>query len=161
MNLNSKSLIKFSEILDIIARILLMAMMIIIVVNVVARIIGRPLNGTSEWVGFLMSSAIALALSNSAVQGGQVSVSFIVEKLSIKKQMVAEIVVNLMLLIFLIFVTKMMINYGGRLLAGGTVGMTTKIPLFYFAYVISAGFIGYCLVLFGKIVDAIKKGEPK
>jgi TRAP-type C4-dicarboxylate transport system permease small subunit len=134
-----------------------MSIMLLIVANVVARFFGRPLNGTSEWVGFLMSSAIALALSYCAAQEGHVAVTIFVEKLSKRKQAVVEIIVDILILIFLIYLVRMLILYADRLLTGGIVGLTTKIPLHYFAYIIAMGFFGYCLVLVGEIGDLFKK----
>ena len=148
---------KFSEKLDGVARILFMAMMLLVVANVVSRSLGYPFHGASEWVGFLMACAIALALSYCAAQGGHVAVTILFEKLSNRKQVIAELIVNILVFIFLILVVRMMILYGIRLDEGGHVGMTSRVPLHYFAYVIAVGIAGYSAVVLGEIIELFKK----
>lgn len=153
----SKFTHKFSEKLDVAARILFMAMMLLVVVNVISRSLGHPFHGASEWVGFLMACAIGLALSYCAAQGGHVAVTILFERISGKKRVIAELIVNILVLIFLIMVVRMMILYGIRLFEGGHVGMTSRVPLHYFAYVIAVGIAGYSAVVLGEIVELFKK----
>lgn len=157
MESNKKFSILLSEKLDWIARALFMVIMILVVVNVVARLFGKPFDGASEWVGFLMSSAIALALSYCAAWEGHVAVTILIEKISKRKQVILEIIVNVLILLFLIFVVRMLILYGIRLQEGGLVGMTTKVPLHYFAYIIAIGFVGYCFVLLGNLIEFLTR----
>ncbi len=157
MEPKKKFSILVSEKLDWIARALFMSIMILVVANVVARFFGQPFDGASEWVGFLMSSAIALALSYCAALEGHVAVTIFIERLSNRKQVFLDIIVNALILLFLIFVVRMLILYGIRLQEGGLVGMTTKVPLHYFAYIIAVGFVGYCFVLLGNLIEFLTR----
>ncbi len=153
----NKFSVQVSQKLDWVARALFMVIMILVVSNVVARFFGQPFDGTAEWVGFIMSSAIALALSYCAAWEGHVAVTILIEKLSEEKQIVVNIIVNFLILLFLIFVVRMLFLYGIRLHEGGLVGMTTRVPLHYFAYVIAVGFIGYCFVVLGSLIEFLKR----
>jgi len=153
----TKFAIKLNETLDIIARIIFMIIMILVVGNVISRLFGRPFPGCYEWAGFLMASAIGLALAHCAVQEGHVAVTYFIERLTSRTQGVIESTVNIFILIFLIMIFRMLIIYGNRMFISGHVGMTTQIPLYYFVYIISFGFLGYCFVIVVKLSESLKR----
>ncbi|MDO9536370.1 MAG: TRAP transporter small permease [Bacillota bacterium] len=161
MNLIPKLTIKITESFDRIARTIFLIIVALVVGNVIFRFFGRPFGGCYEWVGFLMASAISLALSYCAAQEGHVAVTILVERLSKKNQMKVDIIVNILILLFLLMTVRMLILYGNRMFAGGYIGMTTKVPMHYFAYIIALGFVGYSLVLYGNLVESIKKVSRK
>lgn len=157
MEILQKYTVKISEKFDVIARVLFMVILILVVTNVISRSFGYPLNGVSEWVGFLMASAIALAISYCAALEGHVSVSILIDRLPFKKKASVEIIVGLFILVFLVFMVRMLTLYGIRLQQGGHIGMTTKVPLYPFAYVTALGFASYCVVMAGKLLEYVKR----
>ena len=148
---------KISENLDWGARALFMIIVALVVSNVILRFFGRPIHGAYEVVGLLMAAAIGLAISHCAAKEGHVAVTILVERMPEKYRLILDVVVNLCILAFLLLTVRMLVLYGNRLLIGDYVSMTRKIPMFYFAYIIAFGFVGYSLVLLGNLVESIKK----
>lgn len=157
MDFYNKYSVKISEKFDIIARVIIMLTMILIVTNVVTRFFGYPINGAPELAGFLMASALAFAVSYCAALGGHVVLDILFDKLPLKLKVFVEIVANLLIFLFLLLIVRMLIFYGISLHEGGHVGLTTKVPLHYFAYLTAIGFSSYCLVIFGKLVEFVQR----
>lgn len=146
-----------SQYFDYAARILFLVIAAVIVISVVLRLLGSPVDGAHEWVGFLTASAVGLALSYCAAQKGHVSVTILAERLSKRNQLYLDIIAQVVVLIILFFVVRSLVLYGNRMVIGGQVGMTTQVPLYYFAYIIALGFTGYFLVVLSALINSVKK----
>lgn len=148
---------KLSYILDIIARWLVVALMVLVVGNIILRQFGHPIAGTVEWVEFLTAMAIGLALGFCGAQGGHVALTFIIEKLNKKNQLVVEIITDFIVMIFLSVSFWKMIVYANGTKLAGQVSLTTAVPIYYFIYILAFGFLGYGLVVLGSIIDNFRK----
>jgi len=152
-----KFTVKTSEYLDCIARWAVVAIMVLVVGNVILRLLGCPIQGTYEWAGFLSAMAIGLALAYCAVQGGHVAVTFLLDRAGSKTQVVVDLLISIISLMFLILATWEIIVYAGSIANSGEVALTTKVPLYPFVYIIAIGFLGFCLVYLATIIAAGKE----
>ena len=133
--------------LDFLAGIILLAVLVLVVGNIILRFCGYPQNYAYDWVGFLTASAISFAISFCAARGGHVAVTILTDKLSRKAGRMIEVIISAFSAGFLLMIVRMLFLYGSRLYNGGYVGNTSKMPLYYFAFIIAVGFLGYCFVM--------------
>ena len=157
MDLFKKSVFNITKTFNRLARFLFLLIMLLVVGNVIMRFFGKPFDGSYEWVGFLMGTAISLSLAYCALQGGHISITLLSERFSRSIQQALELMEKLLSLIFLVMVVRMLILYGTRMLSGGHVGMNTGVPLYYFAYIIACGFLVYCLAVAYNLVKSAEK----
>ncbi|MEW5899482.1 MAG: TRAP transporter small permease, partial [Bacillota bacterium] len=96
---------KLSQILDRIAGWALVATMVLVVGNIILRLFKRPIEGTYEWVGFLTTLVIGLAVAYCAVHNGHIAITFLTERLSPRVQAGIDLAVGLISLAFLLLVS--------------------------------------------------------
>ncbi|MDA8234139.1 MAG: TRAP transporter small permease [Clostridia bacterium] len=152
---------KISHKLDLLARALLVALMLLIVGNVIFRMFGRPIAATVEWAEFLSAMSIGLAVAYCGVKGGHLSIEFVVEKFNKKVQAVIGIIMNFIVLIFVSLSFWRLIVYANDAKLSGQVSMTSQTPYYFFIYLVAFGFLAYGLVIVGALIDDIRKGESR
>lgn len=152
---------KISYILDNLARVLLLALMVLIVGNVILRIFGRPIAATVEWAEFLSAMAIGLAVAYCGAKGGHLTIDFVVEKFNTKVQVVTNIVMDFIVLIFVNLSFWRLIVYANDTKLSGQVSMTSQTPFYLFIYLVALGFLAYGLVVLGSLIDRIRKGVAR
>ncbi len=157
MNLLSKVLENFDHLLDRISGAIFLAIVALVVGNIIFRYFGHPLDGCHEWVGFLMISAISLALAYCAAKEGHVAVTILFDRLPRKKRVIAESIINIVILIFLLMIVRMLVLYSNKLYTGGHVAATTRVPMHYFAYISAIGFLGYSVAILRGLGKLIKE----
>ena len=147
-----KFTLKVATIFDYASRIVCFVLMLLIFVNVVMRAVNMPIRGTIEFVEFFNAMTIGLALAYCGARGGHIFVTFLYEKFKGKLQLIVDIVIDLISLAFLSLSSYRLFIYGATMQSQGQVSMTTMTPYYPFVYVVSIGFIAYCLVLLGDII---------
>ncbi|HAP32412.1 MAG TPA: hypothetical protein DCQ14_05090 [Firmicutes bacterium] len=157
MNIIKELIIKVTKFCDFPARFILLLIMLLVVGNIVLRLLGKPLDGSHEWVGLLTGISISLSLAYCAIREGHVSITILFERLGGRTRQYAELLVNLFSLSLLIVLLRTIILYGNRMLAGGHVGVNTGVPLHYFAYIIACGFLVYSLAVIYHIAENVEK----
>lgn len=142
---------KLSRNLDRVAGWALVAIMLLVVGNVILRLFGQPIEGTYEWVSFLASLAIGLALAQCALEDGHLSVTFLVDKLPRRLGAFILFCGGAVTVVFLAFTTWAIGRYATSMVSSGEVGMNTHIPFYPFIYLMALGFLVFCLVIFIKL----------
>ena len=132
--------------------------MALISCNVIMRLLGYPIKGAVEFVGFLSSIAIGLSLAYCATQGGHIAVTLFTDKLSEKVQKWIELLVDIVVLFFLSLVVFRLCIYAITLRVTGQISLTTGIPYYPFVIVVAFGFLVYCLVVLSSVLTFFKKG---
>lgn len=152
---------KISFILDQLARLLLLALMILIVGNVILRIFGSPIAATVEWAEFLSAMSIGLAVAYCGAKGGHLTIDFVVEKFNKKVQAVLGSIMDIIVFIFVSLSFWRLIVYANDAKLSGQVSMTSQTPYYYFIYLVALGFLAYGLVVLGSLIDRIRKGMAR
>lgn len=147
--------------LDRVAGWALVATMLLVVGNIILRLLGRPIQGTYEWVGFLTALAIGLALAQCAVQDGHIAVTFLVDKLAPRAQAVVVFCGGAVSVAFLAFAAWEIGRYATSMVRSGEVAMTTQVPFYPFIYLIAFGFLVFCLIVFTGLREPIRKVAKK
>ncbi len=142
------------KIFDAIAGICLLSVMFLIVINIILRAVFKnPILGTYEFVGFLTSLAVGLALAHCALKNGHIAVGFLVAKLPERVRAGIDALTNAVSAVFFIFCSLHMLEYARSFAASGEVGLTTKIPFYPFVYGLAASLALLCLVLILRAVE--------
>lgn len=157
MQMFKEYIIRATRFFDFPARFILLLIMMLVVGNIIFRLLGKPVDGSHEWVGFLTGISISLSLAYCALREGHVSIPILFDRLRGRTRRCAELLLHLFSLCLLIILLRMIILYGNRMLAGGHVGMNTGVPLHYFAYIIAFGFFLYCLVVVYNIAENVEE----
>ncbi len=158
MRLFENMVIIISRYLDRIAGFCLTAVMVMVVSNVLLRVLfKKPIMGAYDYVGLLTAVAIAMALAYCAVQNGHIAVTFVVEKFPARAQAVIDTVMNTIALIFWGVSSWHVAKYAGSLSSSGVVTLTTQTPVHVFVYLIAAGLLALCLVVFTRLVKSVTK----
>lgn len=153
---------KLSDILNYIASITLSLIMLLVVANILLRLIGRPIQATYELVGLLTSVVIGFTLAYCAVKGAHISISIFMQRFSSRTQRIVDIFINIINVVFLIFVTVQMAKYAQLMGIRGEVSVATGIKTSPFIYVIAIGMGVFALVKIGKLMNLfVKDGDDK
>jgi TRAP-type C4-dicarboxylate transport system permease small subunit len=153
---------KISKLLDRFAQFALIILMLLVVVNIVLRVVfGSPILGTYEITGFLFAIVISLAIGYCSFQDGHIKVEFLAERFPLKMQIVVEIILKLVALVFFAITTWTLWNYGIYLKNVGEVSPSAKIHFYYFVFIIAVGFAIFCIDLLIKLVVFIKDVPQK
>lgn len=161
MNRLTRLSLRVSRVLDQVAGWAVVATMVLVVGNVLLRLLGRPMGGTYEWVGFLTALAIGLSLAYCGAQGGHVAITMLVDKLPPKVQDSIDMITGTVVLLFLAMTSWEIAAYATTMYVSGEVAATTKAPIYPFIYIISIGFLGFCLVMAGVVAESVRKVAGK
>jgi len=134
-----------------------MAMMLVSVANILARMFWRPIYGTFDYVSFFSVIVVALALAYCAVQKGHISVELIVTRLPQRAQGVIGCFTNLLSLgLFSVVIWQSMV-FAKRMIQTRQVTMTALLPFYPFIYVIAFGCFLLCLVILLELIKSLNK----
>lgn len=141
---------------DALAGISLLAVMLLVVLNIVLRAFFKsPILGTYEYVGFLSSLVVGLALAHCALKNGHIAVGFLVAKLPERFRACIDALTNIIAAVFFVFCSWHMLDYARSFAASGEVALTTKLPFYPFVYGLAAALVLLCLVLVLRAVEMI------
>jgi len=130
----------------------IVAMMALTCADVVLRLLRRPIPGTYELVGFLGALAVALALAQTSVERGHISVTFLVERLPPRWQRLVDGINAAVASAFFALVAWHGGLHAGHLREVGEVSMTLQAPVYPIAYGLAAGCALLSLVLVSRAV---------
>ncbi|MDO9558627.1 MAG: TRAP transporter small permease [Syntrophales bacterium] len=117
----------------------IVAMMLLSCADVALRLIGAPIPGAYEMVGFISAVIVSFSLAHTSLQRGHVAVEIIFEKLSPRTQFIVDAAGNLISAILFGLVAWQSLAYGVDLRRSGEVSLTLQMPLHPFVYGIAAG----------------------
>lgn len=149
---------KISQWSDRIAQMAVMAMMLISIGNILARIFWRPIYGTFDYVSFFSVIVVSLALANGAVQRSHISVELVVARLPRRMQGMIGCFTNLLSLGLFAIVIWQCIVFAERMTKTRQVTMTAMLPFYPFIYLIAFGCFLLCLVILVELIKSVKKG---
>ncbi len=144
--------------LDRLGRVAIFLLMLLVVSNVLGRrLFGSPVRGTVDGVEFLIAMAIGFSLAYCAIKGGHVAVDFITNRFNQKKQLLIDIFIKFISLVFLLLASWRLVLYADTMHQTGQTSLTLQLPYYPFVLVIAFGFLTYCVVLVLEILENIGK----
>lgn len=123
-------------------------MMGVTCVDVISRLIYRPLTGTYDLVRISGAVAIACAVPYTTAIKGHVAIEYFFHKLGLRGRLIVDTVMRvLMIVLFGVFAWQS-IRYGQTLRNAGQVTLTLQIPVFWIPFLISLS----CFLSMGVVV---------
>lgn len=134
--------------------VILTFMMLITLLDVVLRFMGKPITGTYELVFLGGAVVIACAIPRTTEEGGHVNVDMIVENLPGGLRKTMTIFTRLCGIVFFFLLGWNLFALGTRLFVSEEVSLTLHVPYYPVAYIL--GFCSFveCVVL---LVDLVSK----
>ncbi|MFH0824129.1 MAG: TRAP transporter small permease [Pseudomonadota bacterium] len=150
---------RFSNTLNVTAAVLLTVMMLLTVIDVVLRYLGRPITGTFELMAFGGALVTGLALAQSSLDDAQVNVDILYSAASEGVQKALLVFNKLLGIGIFALVTWALVEKGNDLYVTGEVSLTLHVPYYPVAYGLAICSLTECLVLASAIVRAIIGGK--
>ena len=136
---------RLARVVNWVAAAAIVAMMVLTCADVVLRFFRRPIPGAYELVRFLGAFAVAFAMAYVTVEKGHVAVTFVIQRLSARSQMVCEIASLLVSTGLFLAVGRQSLLYAADLRRVGEVSLALEIPLYPIVYGI--GFAAFVVSL--------------
>jgi TRAP-type C4-dicarboxylate transport system permease small subunit len=150
---------RFSRIINIAGGVILVSMMLLTVVDVVLRYLGKPITGTYELMAFSGALVIGLAIAQASLDDAHVSVDMVTVKLSLPARTVLLFLTKLISLVLFALICLALFVKGHDLYGTGEVSLTLRVPYYPVAYGLSLCAFAECLVLVSDMLQIILKGR--
>ncbi|MCF8054927.1 MAG: TRAP transporter small permease [Deltaproteobacteria bacterium] len=148
---------KMSATLNDLAAVALVLLMLLGVLEVSLRPFAQSLGGAFEISGFLGILIAAFALAHTARVKGHIAVDFLVQRLSLRKRLIMEVLLTLGGSIIFGGVALSGFSYSGDIFKANEVSMTIGMPVYPFAWGFAAGMLLMTFVLLTQTWQAVKR----
>lgn len=145
---------RFSKAISGFGGIILILMMLLTVVDVVLRYLGKGFTGAFELMSFGGALVVGFALAQSSLDNAHVTVDIITQSLGERSGRILFIITRLLGIAFFLLVAWSCFLKGNELYMGGEVSLTLRVPFYPVAYALALCSIAECLVLLGSIFTA-------
>jgi len=149
---------KAAKAMSFVASIGVFLCMAVVVANIITRAaFNAPIHGTYEFVQYSLLLCVALALAHNELDGGNVRVTFLLEKMKPKKENIVNIVTTVIVMITSGFVTYnqfgiMITKYNNHAISG-----ELNIPHWILVLILILGFITLTLAFALEIISLIRQ----
>lgn len=142
-----------------VACITLVLMMLLTCADVVGRLLGHPVPGAYDLMGFLAAATIAFALAQTTVNRGHISVELVVRRLPLSVQKTIFALVQLFGLTLFCLLAYESFIYGAEMKRAGEGSLTIQLPLYPILYGLGFSALLTCLILVADTVQGLS--QPK
>ena len=148
--------------LHFVAQLILLAMMLVITFDVLARwLFDFPITGTYDFTQSGLSMVIFLGLSYTHYMKEHISIDFLIEKFSDKGQFIFNGAINLFIAVIMSLVTVKLIDNSQRLASSSTVTGDLNWPISVFAILAALGTAAFALIAAMSAVVYLQKVVTK
>ncbi len=146
---------------NIVSYMAIIAMVILTCADVILRLLGRPIVGTYEMIGFLGAVVVSFSLAYTSIQKGHVSVEILVEKLPERLQVFIDFIGGTISTILFGLLSWQSTIYALDLKRSGEVSMTLQMPVYPFILGVALGSTLLCLVLIFETIRSVERMVKK
>jgi len=146
---------QLSKVMNVIAGIALTFMMLLTVVDVILRRLGRAIPGTYELVAFSGVIVIGFALAYTTLVRAHVFVDMVTEKLKVRTRKIVLVFTKVVGTAFFIMLGINLIKDGFNLIQTGELSPTLQFPFYPIAFGLAVCSFVECLVLLSDIPKII------
>ena len=157
MNTFSKIAEWILHMMKVIGAACLVGMMFLTCIDVVGRLMGHPVFGSVELVGFMATLAVAMALPYTHQDKGHIGVEILWQVFSRKTRAIVDLCTAFLSLILFALVTWRMAVYAHTIQKSGEVSMNLELPEHFVIYIVAFCFIIFTLIILQNIIQTIKK----
>jgi TRAP-type C4-dicarboxylate transport system permease small subunit len=152
-----KAIVRIAMVMDVLGGVVLTFMMLITVVDVILRYVGRPITGTYELVYLGGAAVIAFAMPRTSWDGANVSVDFAVMALRGKTRKLIAALTRFLGIVFFAFLGWNLFRLGNTLLQKHEVSLTLHVPIYPVVYVLGVCAFVECLVLAAMLLSEVSE----
>jgi len=134
-------------------------MMLLTVVDVILRYLGRPITGTFELMSFAGALVVGLALAQTSLDGAHVNVDILTQAMSVGNQKIFLVFNRLIGIGIFVLLAWSLFDKGNDLYKTGEVSLTLQVPYYPVAYGLSFCCLVEALVLFSNLCEGLFGGE--
>ena len=162
MSLIEKTIHLIARWLNWLAAIAVVAVMVIVCVNVLARsIFGMPLKGTVDIVSLLGVLVIGGAISYTQVLKGHVRITLFIDMLPVRARTILACLVDLAGTVLFGILSWQTILFALGTYENGELSEVLKIPITPFAFIVSLGCISLTMGLLVDLINVLSRGVKK
>ena len=154
---SSKYLTRAGKAFNYLACAAVIVMMLLSTSDVVLRLLGNPIPGSYELVGFLGTIVVSFALAFTSIEKGHIAVELMVEKLPQRTQLIIEFICNLIGALLFGMITYKAVRYALDIRASGEVSSTLQMPIYPFIFGMALGFGLLLIVLTADSIKSLRR----
>jgi TRAP-type C4-dicarboxylate transport system permease small subunit len=124
---------------DYLARLGMVALLVLVVANVVLRYSWKSIQGTYDYVGLITAIAVSLAVAFTAYERGHIEIEILMERLPQRVQSVVGTIMFLISTVFFCIASWQCVVVGRSMRAANETTMAVYVPLFPFLYILAFG----------------------
>ena len=143
------------------ARLTVLGMVVLVCLNIILRLLGRPWLGTYDTVSFMGAIIVGLALPLTTLDDGHIAVEVFHRKFPPRLRRAVDVLTRALSLGFFIIVCWQTYAYGTKMRLAGEITMTQRWPFYPFVYIVSFGCLIMCFVLAVKLLETFYKLEAE
>jgi TRAP-type C4-dicarboxylate transport system permease small subunit len=141
------AVVRIAKVMDIVGGVVLTFMMLITVMDVILRYLGKPITGTYELVYLGGAVVIAFAIPRTSWDGGNVNVDFVFVALPTGIRKVTLATTRILGIAFFVLLGWNLFRLGNTLLDKHEVSLTLHVPIYPVVYALGVCAFVECLVL--------------
>jgi TRAP-type C4-dicarboxylate transport system permease small subunit len=141
------AVVRIAKVMDIVGGVVLTFMMLITVMDVILRYLGKPITGTYELVYLGGAVVIAFAMPRTSWDGGNVNVDFVMVALPTGIRKVTLAATRILGIAFFVLLGWNLFRLGNTLLDKHEVSLTLHVPIYPVVYALGVCAFVECLVL--------------
>lgn len=134
----------------------LVGMMFLTCIDVIGRLMGHPIFGSVELVGFMATLAVAMALPYTHQAKGHIGVEMLWQAFSEKTRAIVDLCTGFLSLGLFILVAWRMTLYAHTIQKSGEVSMNLELPEYFIVYAVAFCFVIFTLIILQNILKTIK-----
>jgi TRAP-type C4-dicarboxylate transport system permease small subunit len=134
----------------------LVGMMFLTCTDVVGRLMGHPIFGSVELVGFMATLAVAMAMPYTHQDKGHIGVEILWQAFSKRTRAIVDLCTGFLSLGLFSVVTWRMTLYAHTIQKSGEVSMNLELPEHVIIYIVAFCFVIFTLIILQNIIQAIK-----
>jgi TRAP-type C4-dicarboxylate transport system permease small subunit len=148
---------KVEWVLKIIGAACLVGMMFLTCIDVVGRLLGHPIFGSVELVGFMATLTVAMAMPYTHQVKGHIGVEILWQAFSKKTRAIVDICTGFLSLILFALVTWRMAVYANTMQKSGEVSMNLELPEHVIVYIVAFCFAVFTFIILQNVIQTFRK----
>lgn len=132
---------------DYVARLGMLALLVLVVANVILRYGFTSIKGTYDYVGLITAVSVTLAISYCAYERGHIEIEILMERLPQRVQAVSGSIMMFISACFFAIASWQCVVVGNSMKAANETTMAVYVPLYPFMYILAAGLAFTTLVI--------------
>jgi TRAP-type C4-dicarboxylate transport system permease small subunit len=153
-----KATAKIGKVTNSVGGVILVLMMLLTVVDVILRYLGRPITGTFELMSFAGAIVAGFAIAQTSLDGAHVNVDMLAEALSAERRVILLVFTKLVGTGIFVLLAWALFLKGNDLYRVKEVSLTLGVPYYPVAYGLSFCSAVECLVLLSEILKTTVRG---